>query len=201
MAAYIKAADAIKETFDCAVIIIHHCGIDGTRPRGHTSLTGAADVQISVKRTADNVTAEVEFAKDMPEGAVISSRLEVIELGADQDGDQMTSRVVVPAPSAENPEPKTKAKPTISKAAKIALRALNEALADDGKIIISSYAPDNTKAVSEEMWRKYAYKRGISVGADRAKQKAFKAATQSLLTSAVVATWDDQYWVVRDDVS
>jgi hypothetical protein len=51
------------------------------------------------------------------------------------------------------------------------------------------------------MWRKYAYKRGISVGADRAKQKAFKAATQSLLTSAVVATWDDQYWVVRDDVS
>jgi len=201
MAAYIKAADAIKETFDCAVIIIHHCGIDGTRPRGHTSLTGAADVQISVKRTADNVTAEVEFAKDMPEGAVISSRLEVIELGADQDGDQMTSRVVVPASSAENPEPKTKAKPTISKAAKIALRALNEALADDGKIIISSYAPDNTKAVSEEMWRKYAYKRGISVGADRAKQKAFKAATQSLLTSAVVATWDDQYWVVRDDVS
>jgi len=201
MAAYIKAADAIKETFDCAVIIIHHCGIDGTRPRGHTSLTGAADVQISVKRTADNVTAEVEFAKDMPEGAVISSRLEVIELGADQDGDQMTSRVVVPAPSAENPEPKTKANPTISKAAKIALRALNEALADDGKIIISSYAPDNTKAVSEEMWRKYAYKRGISVGADRAKQKAFKAATQSLLTSAVVATWDDQYWVVRDDVS
>jgi len=201
MAAYIKAADAIKETFDCAVIIIHHCGIDGTRPRGHTSLTGAADVQISVKRTADNVTAEVEFAKDMPEGAVISSRLEVIELGADQDGDQMTSRVVVPAPSAENPEPKTKAKPTISKAAKIALRALNEALADDGKIIISSYAPDNTKAVSEEMWRKYAYKRGISVGAERAKQKAFKAATQSLLTSAVVATWDDQYWVVRDDVS
>jgi hypothetical protein len=201
MAAYIKAADAIKETFDCAVIIIHHCGIDGTRPRGHTSLTGAADVQISVKRTADNVTAEVEFAKDMPEGAVISSRLEVIELGADQDGDQMTSRVVVPASSAENPEPKTKAKLAISKAAKIALRALNEALADDGKIIISSYAPDNTKAVSEEMWRKYAYKRGISVGADRAKQKAFKAATQSLLTSAVVATWDDQYWVVRDDVS
>ena len=34
MGNYIKAADAIRETFNCAVIIIHHCGIEGTRPRG-----------------------------------------------------------------------------------------------------------------------------------------------------------------------
>jgi len=26
--------------------VIHHCGINGDRPRGHTSLTGAADAQI-----------------------------------------------------------------------------------------------------------------------------------------------------------
>lgn len=50
MTAYIKAADAIREAFECAVIIVHHCGIEGTRPRGHTSLTGAADAQLSVKR-------------------------------------------------------------------------------------------------------------------------------------------------------
>jgi hypothetical protein len=47
MAAYIAAADAIREAFDCAVIIVHHCGVDSTRPRGHTSLTGAADAQIA----------------------------------------------------------------------------------------------------------------------------------------------------------
>ncbi len=45
MAAYIKAGDAIREEFDCAIIIVHHCGIDGTRPRGHTSLTGAVFVR------------------------------------------------------------------------------------------------------------------------------------------------------------
>ena len=42
MSAYIAAADAIREAFDCAVLIVHHCGIVADRPRGHTSLTGAA---------------------------------------------------------------------------------------------------------------------------------------------------------------
>lgn len=51
MAAYIQAADAIREAFDCAVIIVHHCGVDGSRPRGHTSLTGAADAQIACRAT------------------------------------------------------------------------------------------------------------------------------------------------------
>ena len=37
MAAYIQAADRLREKFACTVIIIHHCGINGDRPRGHTS--------------------------------------------------------------------------------------------------------------------------------------------------------------------
>jgi hypothetical protein len=66
MAAYIKAADAIREAFDCALVIIHHCGVDGTRPRGHTSLTGAADAQIAVSRdeATDHVVSKVDWMKD-----------------------------------------------------------------------------------------------------------------------------------------
>jgi RecA-family ATPase len=30
MAAYVKAADALRIGFDCAVIIVHHCGYEGT---------------------------------------------------------------------------------------------------------------------------------------------------------------------------
>jgi RecA-family ATPase len=82
MTAYLKAADAIREAFDCAVIIVHHCGVDGTRPRGHTSLTGTVDAQLAVKRDAsDNVMVTVEHMKDGPEGDVIGSRLERVELG------------------------------------------------------------------------------------------------------------------------
>jgi hypothetical protein len=97
MGAYVKAADAIRETFNCAVIVIHHCGVEGTRPRGHTSLTGAADAQLACKRdAAGNVTVTVEWLKDGPEGDAITSRLESVEVGYDEDGDPITSCIVVP---------------------------------------------------------------------------------------------------------
>ena len=65
MAAYIRAADAIRETFHCAVIIVHHCGIAANRPRGHTSLSGADDAQIAVERddASGIITAKVEHMK------------------------------------------------------------------------------------------------------------------------------------------
>ena len=98
MAAYINAADAIREAFHCTVVIVHHCGIDGTRPRGSTALTGAVDAQLSVKRDAsDAVIVEVEFMKDGATGDIIGSRLKQVEVGNDQDGEPITSCVIEPA--------------------------------------------------------------------------------------------------------
>jgi hypothetical protein len=69
MTAYIKAADKLREAFHCAVIVIHHCGVDGTRPRGHTALRGACDAEISVKKdNSGRVITTVEFLKDGPDG-------------------------------------------------------------------------------------------------------------------------------------
>lgn len=97
MTAYVRAADAIREAFGCAVIIVHHCGIVDTRPRGHTALTGAADAQLSCKRDgADNIIVELECAKDGPQGDRIASRLEAVEVGADEDGETITSCIVSP---------------------------------------------------------------------------------------------------------
>jgi AAA domain len=103
MTAYLQAADAIREAFDCVVIIVHHCGVDGTRPRGHTSLTGTVDAQLAVKRDgAGNILVTVECMKDGPEGEVIASRLERVELGVDEDGDAITSCVVVPTEAVQS---------------------------------------------------------------------------------------------------
>jgi RecA-family ATPase len=82
MANYIKAADAIRDAFNCAVVIVHHCGHEGTRLRGRSSLIGAVDAQIAVKRdAADNIIATDEFMKDGPQGDEFASRLEVVEIG------------------------------------------------------------------------------------------------------------------------
>ena len=96
MGAYIKAADTLRETFHCFVLIIHHCGLAEERPRGHTSLTGAVDVQISIKRNEDDIIfTTVEFLKDGEEGATITSKLETVPLGADDDGEHVNSCVIV----------------------------------------------------------------------------------------------------------
>jgi AAA domain-containing protein len=98
MAAYIAAADAIRVAFGCAVIIIHHCGIDGTRPRGHTSLAGADDAQIAVSRTANGLMRiEVEHMKDGEPAPPFACRLEAVEIGMRVDGKPATSCVVVEA--------------------------------------------------------------------------------------------------------
>jgi hypothetical protein len=113
MGAYIAAADAIRQAFECAVVIIHHCGIEGTRPRGHTSLTGAVDAQIAMKRDAGgNIIAEVEWMKDGDaEGDTIASALEVVEIGIDDDDELITSCVIVPVEVAAPLAPRQKMSP------------------------------------------------------------------------------------------
>ena len=84
MAAYIKAADQLRERFGGAVILIHHCGVDGSRPRGHTSLTAATDAQLAVKRNGDGVIiVTLEWMKDGPEGLELASRLVPVGIGDD----------------------------------------------------------------------------------------------------------------------
>ena len=98
MAAYIAASDAIREAFGCAVAIVHHCGIDGTRPRGSTALTGAVDAQLSVKRdAADAIIVEVECMKDGAAGETIASKLRMVEVGKDEDGEVISSCIIEPA--------------------------------------------------------------------------------------------------------
>jgi hypothetical protein len=129
MAAYIKAADAVREAFGCAVIIVHHCGVDGSRPRGHTSLTGAADAQIAVSRNeaTNDVVATLEWLKDGAEGDVITGRLELIELGLDEDGEPTNSCVIVPA-EVEPQERPTKPKKSEPRSVKAFRAAFTEAL-------------------------------------------------------------------------
>jgi hypothetical protein len=197
MADYVRAADAIQKAFQCAVIVVHHCGHDGNRPRGHSALLGAVDAQIAITRdTSDNIIATVKRMKDGPEGARIASQLEQVEVGTDEDGDAITSCIVV-----EVDGPVETAKPaSMPKSAKIALRALNEALGDAGEISpASNHIPPSARVVTVDLWRQYAYQRGISAAdaGERARQKAFKRASEHLLAARRVGIWGDQVWSIQ----
>ena len=97
MGNYVRAAEAIRDRFECVVIIIHHCGYDDTRPRGHSSLPGAVDAQLAVVRAEDIVTVTVEMMRDGPEDTQVVNAVEVVEVGQDQNGKVLTSLVVIPS--------------------------------------------------------------------------------------------------------
>jgi len=98
MARFLAAAEKVAQELNCAVVIVHHCGIDASRPRGHTSLSGAVESQLKVERgNTGEVIVTVELAKDFAEGIETVSRLERVPLGTDLDGDEISSLVVLPA--------------------------------------------------------------------------------------------------------
>jgi AAA domain len=194
MSAYVLAADAVRDAFNCAVIIVHHCGHEGTRPRGHSSLIGALDAQIAVMRdAAHNVVATVELMKDGAQGDEFTSRLDVVEVGIDDDGDPITSCVIVPLDGLAQQKEKPKKLPA---AAAKALKALHEIIDDAGAIPPADpYIPPATKAVTVEQWREHALKRGISGGDGRKlQQQAFRRAFDILMENNRIAVCDPYAW-------
>jgi hypothetical protein len=91
---YVVAATALRDAFDCVVVIVHHSGYDKTHPRGHTSLPAALDAQMSVTRKGERSEAKVEFMKDGKEGDNFTFKLRTVDLCLDDDGDRITSCVV-----------------------------------------------------------------------------------------------------------
>jgi hypothetical protein len=190
MTNYIRAADGIREAFNCAVIIVHHCGIDGTRPRGHTSLTGACDAQLAVKRDGDgNIEVKVEWMKDGPEGDTIYSRLESVTVGKDDDGEAINSCVIVPADTIA-----TRLRLTGDK--RLALDALQEAIAEVGKKV-----PGNTRIPDKltcpvSVWKGIFSQRKIG-DPDKPdnKRRAFVRAAEALQSGHIIGISDDLVWL------
>jgi AAA domain len=197
MSAYLEAAGKMEQHFGCCVVVIHHCGLDATRPRGHTSLTAAVDMQIAIKRGGDlEVIATVEYAKDDAEGAEVYSRLHPVDIGFDPDGDPIGSLVVLPADknTIHKPLPNVKA----TNAADVAMRALMEAISEMGKPApASNHIPSKTMIVTIADWRKYAYQAGISTGGDRARQKAFERASEWLNGKKRIGIWNEFVWIAN----
>ncbi|WP_375775346.1 AAA family ATPase [Bradyrhizobium sp. ma5] len=192
MGQYIRAADMIRSAFNCVVIVIHHCGVEGSRPRGHTSLTGAADAQIAVKRDGkDNVVATVEFMKDGPEGAKIISSLEKVVVGIDDDGEEITSCVIRPAELFFSG-----AKGKVTGQAAIALGILTDALETGGKISTVPQIPAGTRTILNSTWRTDCYAKMFAEDVDQAsKQKAFVRAAKALQEKQLIGKCGDLVWI------
>jgi hypothetical protein len=191
MSKLVRAADAVREAFGCLVVLVHHCGVASTRPRGHSSLSGADDAQIAIERNDDGLmTVTVEHMKDAEAGAIIACRLERVDLGLDDDGDPMGSCIVLEAVAVEK-EPKLAEGPRL---AYDQLRKLIEAKgcpsARDANI------PSDVRVVSAIEWRE-AFYAAYPAGKPDTKQKAFVRAHIKLMDEHLIEVWSDKVWLNR----
>jgi hypothetical protein len=190
MAKFIRAADIVRVAFGCVVIVVHHCGIDGSRPRGHSSLSGADDAQIAIsKDEAGIITAMVEHMKDGEAGATIIAKLEPVDLGFDDDGDPISSCIIVPAQA----QPKM---PKLPDAAKLAFEKLQEVISEAGEPPpASNHIPQgpDIRVCSAILWRETFYK--AYLGKPDTKQKAFVRASTKLQELHLVGIWSETVWL------
>jgi len=162
MAAYITAADYLAKRFACLVVVVHHSGVDASRPRGHTSLAGAVDAQIAVKKDAAGaILATVELSKDFESGAQFTSRLLKVEVGTDDEGEAISSCVVEPLVSDGGGDADA-ARKRLPDKQRLALAALNTLVLDKGEALPAAFAiPGNPRAVKVAAWREELFARGV----------------------------------------
>ena len=109
-----------------AVLAVHHSGKDlGQGMRGHSALHAAADCVI---RVHDGEIRAVK-SRDAAAGLVGGFRLEVVELGHDEDDEPVTSCVVV---EAEAPSGRSGGNEGLSPTDRVALRTIANLIAEHG---------------------------------------------------------------------
>jgi AAA domain len=193
MARFLAAAEKVAQELGCAVVIVHHCGIDASRPRGHTSLSGAVESQLKVERgNAGEVIVTVELAKDFAEGTEIVSQLEPVELGTDADGDPITSLIVLAAERSSANRTNTR---KLSDRQRLALAALDECAASRGTLAPASLElPARTVVVQLSAWREELYRKGVLDREAKSPREEFKRVRQQLQARGLIGVHDAVLW-------
>ncbi len=194
MGTFIKNVGELRHDTGAHVAIVHHGtkASNGSTPRGHSSLTGADDALIEVVRQPDGTrTATVVHAKDDADGDRHGFKLDRVELGMDEDGDPITTLIVV---ELAVPAAATKAPAKLSDGDQIALRCLDKAMKASGVLITSGADFAERFAVAVADWRAWFYLEGKPGGNQDTKQRAFKRAKDSLLAKGRIASENDFVW-------
>jgi hypothetical protein len=197
MGAVIASIDHIHRATRAHISFIHHVPVDRVdRMRGHGSALGAMDTTVRVIKQHGIVQIETDVAKDLVDKPCFTFTFKSVVLLTDRETKvETTAPVMVEIKGDGKPMPRPHAK--LPKAAKIALRALREAIDELGQVPpASNHIPANLRVVSFDQWRDYAYRLGISASEKpRARQAAFQRASQHLIADHHASAWSEQAWI------
>lgn len=189
----VRNLDLIRRATGAHVMLIHHSGKDtGRGARGHSSLRAAIDTEIELKRDdLGIITAEVTKQRDGPTGCKFNYQLRQVDLGRDQDGDQITTCLVEPVDTAEA------GRVAVTEAAQSALSVLDKVLSESGKVVRAANLP-GTPCVPFEAWREACMEIGaVSSSEDRdTRGRTFRKCRDQLTFAGLVLVRDDHVFKV-----
>ena len=97
MGMFIRSCDLLKEWFDCTVLAVHHSGKDSDKGlRGSSSLLGAVDTSIAIKRTTGTEYIEVivQKQKDVSEAEPLAMAAREVAFVQDAFAQEQSSLVL-----------------------------------------------------------------------------------------------------------
>ena len=185
MGQMIAGASALQRLTNGLVVLVAHPGKDATRGlRGHNSLFAASDAVIFVNRDGDRRSWKLEKSKDGEDGIEHAFKLRVVDLGEDEDGDPITSCVVVPDGSAS---PQWAYKP-LSPNQHLGMASFHEAAGEHGIVDDDG----NFVGIHVDAWRPVFYRSSTSDNEDT-KRKAFNRARSDLVRDGQLVMENDRY--------
>ena len=200
ISAVLKEIDTKLRVFakSCAVLIVHHSGHgEKSRARGSSSLYGAMDTELMLKREGEDVvTLSITKQKNHEPMRDITLRFQTVDLGEIGEDDQpIKSRVVVKGDAVGGRSLGKR----LSGAKLIGRRQLEDLL------IVGEEPPDALRremgllcpkvVVKKRDWQRTCIRAGISPKSSEAARKAFNRMFNDLNAAEIIKVWKDYVWL------
>jgi hypothetical protein len=204
LAVYVANCGALATEFGCCVMPVHHRPKDSesVEPRGHGSLKGGVDTVILVEATKPK-RARITKQKDDEERELLLFDLQPVELGQDDDGDPVTSCVVVPTLDvvAES-SPLARKLATLAPNYRVVLDQLGKAISAEGVPPPSDIPPDLLgnwvgKVVDLAFFsdRSVAALQTATDSKPDSARRTFDRARQKLQALGLIGVWENWAWI------
>jgi hypothetical protein len=144
------------------------------------------------RATARFIVVTIEWMKDGAEGDVIVSRLELVDLGADADGEPVTSCVIKPV---EGEPIRQQTNRKLSDRQRLALDALAECATSRGQAPPATFGlPAGLLTVTANDWREELYRRDVLDRDAKSPREDFRRVKNSLQVRKLIRARDEFVW-------
>lgn len=188
----------VQGLLDAHIALVGHTGKNEDRgARGSNALLGDVDVMVQISGDGTK-SADVTKGNDQPERALAQFRLQVVDLGVDEDGEKITTALVsVEHEACVTTDRRKSKRDKLPPKSRAGLDALFELVAD-GEVTPRPddvHVPVAVTCVTLAKWKERLQKLAI-IDAKSGYREQFKRIHVTLKNQGMVGIWDDVAWPV-----